>query len=206
MIPELSNYGILYSNVIYIQFNYDTNTFNIPIGRSFTTTPVNELQGEITYSISTGILPDGLTFNTSTGIISGTPTTISTRQITITATNNTTTLNFDLTFNIIAEQYKYNSPVNDITPNSQFTITPVNPPTSLFGGELTFNNVLVNGMTFNSSTGVITGNSNNLKKPVIITINMTESLTNTTMTYSQQIFVKSPKYYIYLQENMMIYE
>ena len=205
-IPELSNYGILYSNVIYIQFNYDTNTFNIPIGRSFTTTPVNDMQGEITYSISTGILPDGLTFNTSTGIISGTPTTISTRQITITATNNTTTLNFDLTFNIIAEQYVYNSPINNITSNSQFTITPVNPPTSLFDGDLTFNNILINGMTFNNSTGIITGNSSILIKATIITINMTESLANTSMTYSQVIFIKSPKYYINLQDNIIIYE
>ena len=185
-------------------FEYEANEFNIPIGRSFTTTPINNLQGQTTYSTSN--LPSGLTLNTSTGVISGIPTSISTRQITITANNNGSIYTFNLTFNIVAEQYVYNSPVNDITPNSQFTITPVNPPTSLFGGELTFNNVLVNGMTFNSSTGVITGNSSNLKKPVIITINMTESLANTSMTYSQQIFVKSPKYYINLQYNMMIYE
>lgn len=185
-------------------FEYEANEFNIPIGRLFTTTPVNELQGQTSYSIS-GNLPSGLTLNTSTGVISGTPTTISTRQITITA-NNDGIYTFDLIIKTVAEQYVYNSPVNNITPNSQFTITPVNPPTSLFGGELTFNNVLVNGMTFNGSTGVITGNSSNLNKPVIITINMTESLANTTMTYSQQIFVKSPKYYINLQYNMMIYE
>jgi len=54
------------------------------IGTPFTTTiPVTGGQGPFTFSISSGSLPPGLTLNTTTGVISGTPTTSGTYSFTI---------------------------------------------------------------------------------------------------------------------------
>lgn len=50
-----------------------------------------DISGTVTYSITSGAVPSGTTFNTSTGVISGTPTTVSsstTYSFTVTATDN----------------------------------------------------------------------------------------------------------------------
>ena len=104
-----NNIAISYNNGHYANlydlashFEYEANEFDITIGRSFTTTPIIDLQGETTYSISSGTLPTGLTLNTSTGVISGIPTVISNNQVTISAVNDGKMYTFDLIINIVA--------------------------------------------------------------------------------------------------------
>lgn len=200
---SVTNYADLYSNIIdVITLQYDSNTFNIPVNRTFTTTPTT--QGSATFSIS-GTLPTGLSFNTSTGVISGKSTVVNqTYTVTVTANISSNTYTFDITFNIVAEEYTY-PPIYTSQVNSQFEITPNNPPVALMNGTLTFNNVLQSYMIFNTTTGVITGNSNNIIRSVSITINMTEIYLNTIMTYSQNILVKSPKLNVYIISNIIEY-
>jgi hypothetical protein len=60
-------------------------------GESKTTTPLRTsgLTGTITYEVTSGTLPAGLTLNSATGVVSGTPTGTGTGSITVTATGST---------------------------------------------------------------------------------------------------------------------
>ncbi|NHM08384.1 hypothetical protein G4D82_14260, partial [Flavobacterium sp. CYK-4] len=110
------------------------------------------------YSINPA-LPDGLLFDTTTGAISGTPTSVSALTVyTVTAFNSGGSASFDLSIT-----------VNDIAPNSLsyttpnvFTkgiaIAPINP--SVSGGTVTaysINPALPNGLNFDATTGQISG-------------------------------------------------
>ena len=112
----------------------------------------------VSYRISPS-LPAGLSFNTSTGVISGTPTgLIATTTFSVIATNTggSDTANLDIT-------------VNDVAPNSLSYTTPnifyntvaignLNPTSS--GGAIVSYSIspaLSAGLSFNTSTGVISG-------------------------------------------------
>ena len=69
-------------------------------GLSFSLTPTS-VTTISSYSISSGSLPSGLSLNSNTGVISGTPTTIQTKTATIKATTSSTYYTFDIMFNVI---------------------------------------------------------------------------------------------------------
>ncbi|HSY77318.1 MAG TPA: sugar-binding protein, partial [Bacteroidia bacterium] len=56
------------------------------VGSAFSYT-IAATNGPTSYSLTTGTLPAGLTLNTATGLISGTPTAVGTSTVTVTATN-----------------------------------------------------------------------------------------------------------------------
>jgi len=115
--------------------------------------------GAYTFSVTAGSLPDGLSLNSSTGAISGTPTVVNTFSFTITASNSTS------------------------IPGSQLFTVSINPPVTVSSTTLTNWTVnksdysqtvsssggtgaanftvttgsLPNGLSLNSSTGVISG-------------------------------------------------
>src|SRR5690606_11495210 len=60
--------------------------------------------GPVTWSITTGDLPDGLSLDTETGQITGTPTTEEQQTFTVQATNGEDTDTQELTLMILAEQ------------------------------------------------------------------------------------------------------
>lgn len=109
------------------------------------------------YSISPA-LPTGLTLDTISGVITGTPTAVTPTKIyTVTATNEDGSNSFDITITVndIAPIISYP------TPNIFFKGKTINPlaPTNTGGNIVSYaiNTALPLGLTFNITTGVITG-------------------------------------------------
>jgi hypothetical protein len=103
-------------------------------------------------------LPAGLSVNTSTGVISGTPTTAGTVNTTISATNAGGTGSATLVFTISAAPVSAPSITSALTASgtvgtaiSNYTITATNSPTSYNATSLPA------GLSVNTSTGVISG-------------------------------------------------
>lgn len=105
-------------------------------------------------------LPSGLNFNTSTGVISGTPTVISTnKSYTVTATNDggNTTYSFDLAVRVDAPtNLRYDFRDTELQKDvAMFSVTPKysGSPTNTFS----INPSLPTGLLFDTSTGQISG-------------------------------------------------
>ncbi|NUY80130.1 putative Ig domain-containing protein [Flavobacterium sp. MAH-1] len=141
--------------------------------------------GNVTsYAISPS-LPTGLSFNTATGVISGTPTAISaTATYTVTATNSggNTTFDISITVNDIAP-----SALSYTTPNV-FTvgtaISALNP--TVTGNVISYSiaPTLPAGLSLDTTTGVISGTPTVVSATAIYTVTATNSGGNTTFDVS----------------------
>jgi hypothetical protein len=116
--------------------------------------------GTVTYSISPTI-PDGLSFDTTTGIVSGTPTTPSaSADYTVTATDGTYTATAIITMGVAsrpagiypASQTTQARVGEAITPTETLDLLSVPCP-----AELTISPALPDGLSFDDVTGVISG-------------------------------------------------
>jgi gliding motility-associated-like protein len=142
------------------------------------------------YSINPA-LPAGLTFDTTTGVINGTPTKVTpATTYTITASNDGGRSSFDITITVkgIAPIISYNTPL--IFTKGQ-TITSLNPINT--GGNIvsyTLNQALPTGLTFDTTTGVISGTPTVLTPTAIYTV--TASNTEGTSTFGITITVEEP--------------
>jgi len=106
----------------------------------------------------TGVLPSGVTFNTATGILSGTPGagTGGTYNVSFTAHNGVgadAVQNFTLTVNQAPTITSANSVAFVVGTAGTFTVTSVGPPSP----TLSETGTLPSGVTFNTSTGVLSG-------------------------------------------------
>jgi hypothetical protein len=132
-----------------------------------------------------GALPSGVTFNTSTGVLSGTATTTATFNITFTAHNGVGadgTQSFTLTINPTptpAAITSANSATFKVSTASSFTVTATGSPTP----TLSESGSLPAGVTFNASTGVLSGTPN-----VTGTFNITFTAHNTSGPDATQAF------------------
>jgi hypothetical protein len=126
-------------------------------GVSFSLTLSSTGSTPITYAVQSGSLPTGLTLNASTGVISGTPTTVESYSFTIRATNSA---GYD--------DQAFSGSVAGIAPT--ITTTAINPIYRAFSVSQTLSSSgsatityavqsgsLPNGLTLNTSTGVISG-------------------------------------------------
>ncbi len=156
-----------------ISYTPSTNIYTTGIAIS-SLTPANTGGVAASYSIGPA-LPAGLTFNTITGVISGTPTATSLVTIyTIIATNagGTGSTTVTLTVNPPAPVIKYTPSANVYPVGSTITsLTPANTggPVSSYSIDI----ALPTGMLFNTTTGVISGT------PTVITTITTYTITAT---------------------------
>ncbi len=134
----------------------------------------------ITYSVSPE-LPAGLSISTSTGVISGTPTTAtSLATYTVSATNNGGDTTFGVLIgvnNIAPSSLSYNSPNNFIRNTS---ITPLTPTVSGEGITYSVSPALPSGLSLDASTGIISGTPNATSTQTTYTVTATNSGGSTT--------------------------
>lgn len=179
---------------------------SVSINQAVSYTPVAASggYGTITYSISPS-LPTGLSFNTSTGVISGTPSVASSRtQYTITVTDSAptpqtssksvylTVTSTPLTANI-QTGLKVTSLIKGASVNRQYGSALV-PIVSTGGfGVVTFalsGGTLPSGLTFDTSNGAIYGTATTTFANTLLTITATDGTTPTPQTASNTFYFK----------------
>jgi uncharacterized protein YhjY with autotransporter beta-barrel domain len=150
--------------------------------------------GTITFALSGAVLPAGLSFNTSTGQISGTPTALLAATVyTVTATDSATPTaqNSSKTFSLAVTP-----PALTTTQAIPSTSLPVNTPATPFipvtasggFGTITFalsGATLPTGLSFNTSNGQISGTPTLAIGATIFTVTASDSATPTPQTSSK---------------------
>ena len=154
--------------------------------------------GNVTsFSISPS-LPAGLNFNTTTGVISGTPTAVSAMNgYTVTATNSGGNATFDVVITVndaLPSALSYPTPLV-FTQNSQ--ITDVVP--TVIGNGITFSISpdLPAGLSFDTQTGIISGTPTEVMAATIFTVTATNSGGSVTfdvsITVDEELGVENPR-------------
>ena len=177
------NFNIVRPPVFSISSNSETKSVNSAI----TGYTISSTGGTITSYAITPSAPAGLTFNTATGLLSGTPTGVAgATAFTITGTNGagSTTATFTLTVTALAP------PVFSISSNSEtksvnsaitgYTI-------SSTGGTITSYAITPSapaGLTFNTATGLLSGTPTGVAGATAFTITGTNGAGSTTATFT----------------------
>lgn len=166
-----------------------TTPNNFTVGQAITTlTPTNQGGNPTSYSINTS-LPDGLLFNTTTGEITGTPTTITANQtFVITALNfiGNASANVEIAINDLAP-----TNLSYTTPNvysEGVAISSLTPTIS--GGVVLSYSIspsLPSGLIINSTTGVISGTPTSISAIQNYTVTATNSGGSTTFSISIKV-------------------
>jgi len=193
-----------------------TLTINTPVStapiQGGSTVPVQGIggYGTLTYSISPALGVTGLTFDTTTGVISGTPTstkTLTTYTVTVTDQSTTPqTANAQFTLSVSAAALSTNV---DISPVSLYKGVPTAltssigyKPVSAKDGFGTYSyaisgNTLPTGLSFSTSNGVITGTANTLMASPgnTFTVTVTDQTTPVNQTSSKDfvLIVSEPE-------------
>jgi hypothetical protein len=168
-------------NFYFIQTRYDAHNFtlnqttgdltpltvSITVDRGTAITPTTAtpsgLTAPITFAVTSGVLPSGLSLNTTTGSVSGVPVEVVTgRQVVITATDAGGSTAFQ------THTYTVNATIGSISPAtvsrenifSGTAITPTTATTSNLVSPITWaisSGTLPTGLSFNTNNGVISG-------------------------------------------------
>lgn len=121
---------------------------------------VSNMPGSVTFSISPDVA-SGLDFDVSTGVISGTPSDVSSQTHSITATNGTRSVTASVSVSIVMPAAPSISPAIQVLTATQGTTFSSGAlvASGSFSGAVTYSisGALVNGLSFSSSTGQITG-------------------------------------------------
>ena len=163
-------------------------TPTITVGTPFSLT-VSATNTPTSYAVASGTLPSGLSLDTTTGIISGTPTSAVTPvTVTITATNGYgTSTAATFTFTVInpVPVVTAASPTGTTGAAFSYTVSATNTPTSY-----AYTGTLAPGLSFNTTTGAITGTPTTVGSyPISVTATNTYG-TSTAATIS--ITIASP--------------
>ena len=145
------------------------------------------------YSIDRS-LPAGLNFNSTTGIISGNPSALSSMQTyVITARNSTgsTTASIDISVVIAPpSNLAYFSPTKLIQDS---TLAPVRPTYSGLATAFTIDKPLPLGLTFNTATGEITGKPSVFTGPIRYVVTASNSTGSTSAPLDLEVLIAPPK-------------
>jgi hypothetical protein len=137
------------------------------------------------YSISPSA-PAGTSFNTSTGLLSGTPTTVqSATTYTITATNATSSASqtFALTVTLAAPAFALSSSSESKAQNTAITGYTI----SSTGGAIASYSISPSapaGTSFNTSTGLLSGTPTTVQSATVYTITATNATSSATQTFT----------------------
>ena len=174
---------IVVNDVAPSALTYSPNTFTLTKGTAMTTVTPTSSGGPITsWSVSPS-LPSGLSLDSSTGAISGTPTAVtSSATYTVTATNTggSTTADVDIVVNDVAPSSLTYSP-NSFTLTKGTAMTTVTPTSS--GGTVTSWSVspsLPAGLSLDSSNGAISGTPTAITSSATYTVTATNTGGSTT--------------------------
>ena len=174
------------------------NTINFGSSMTVNPTTLASNGADINNCVISPALPDGLTINTSTCVISGTPTsTLSTTTYTINATNSagtSTDANVSLTVNAIAPTITF---LGAAGTNGSFGNNMSITPTSLLnnGSSISSCTIFPNlplGLTINNSTCVISGTPTESFSPTSLLVSVSNSIGTTTTTVSISVAATPP--------------
>ena len=169
-------------------FSYSGSPFIIAKGETFSKTPT--ITGDsLTFSIQSGSLPTGLSLNSNTGVISGSPTvSVSAITIVIKASNIAGEVTTSITMTVITalSDFSYSGTSYVIAKNNQFMAL-----ASILGDSPTYSiqsGTLPPGLTLNPNTGAITGLPNQVVSIAqTITIKAENVVSSITATISIQV-------------------
>lgn len=125
-------------------------------GTAYTATIAATGNGPISYAISSGALPAGLTLDAATGVISGTPTAVGSSSFQVTATNADGTDTADYSMQVLAAPVITSPTPPAASAGAAYSHT----VTASGSGPITFtvsSGALPAGLTLDASTGVISG-------------------------------------------------
>lgn len=145
-----------------------------------------------TYSVDTP-LPTGLTLNPSTGAITGTPTAVSpAATYTFTATNSTGSTTFTATIQVLIPAPTALSYPTPKVYTQGITISPLQPTVTGAVTSYSINTSLPTGLSFDTTTGTITGTPTQLISPTLFTITATNSTGSTSTQVSIAVIIPLP--------------
>ena len=159
-IEKSSSLQIIVGSVITPSTMTISGTAGTAITASTAFTPVN-FTGAVTYAVTNGTLPAGLSLSTATGVVSGTPTAASTDTVTVTATGATAgsaTATITFAFAAAPTVVPSTQTVSGTTGTAVTASTAFTPAN--FTGSVTYavtNGTLPAGLSLSSTTGVVSG-------------------------------------------------
>ena len=134
-----------------------------------------------------GTLPPGLNFNSTTGVFSGTPTlAFAATTYTITAYNasgsSSTTVTLSCPPNLSIPAISYNPPINVFTIGTAISLSPIHSGGTPTGYSI--NTTLPAGLSFSTSTGIISGTPTTKSAATIYTVTASNAAGSSTTTVS----------------------
>ena len=161
------------------------------LGTPFALTPtVSPVVTPGSYSLVAGTLPAGLTLNTTTGVVSGTPSTADSEQVTIRYTTGSQQVSAHVLITVSVYSITLTYPTSSVTIGPPVNLLPSmsgakgTPTYSLTSGQLPA------GLTLNSATGAISGTPSGPAGASQVEITVTDSYTSSPVWVS--INVQAP--------------